>query len=278
MGMKPSPYNAVRHYYWGEEFARGNPTTLGNPFGYDKVILNLPGMESYDPTLPKLLRWNSLQSCMAGDVIAFIDDVRMTGASKEKCHEVHRQFTSRMQYLGFQDAPRKFRPPSQTSAGAWTGTIFSVGKSVITKTVSQEKWDKGRTLVTELSNQCIKEVGNRPRMNRKELERSTGFLNHLSTTFDEMTPHLKGFYLTLNSWRSKRDNQDWKVSDKVWLQLLTSQLEKGLISPIEFDAAFDNNISDGPANVTASPRALIRHCCLNGNVQDGFTPCSWAQV
>ncbi len=46
MGMRPSPYNAVRFYYWGEEFAKGDLRDLDNPFGFDQVILNLPGMAS----------------------------------------------------------------------------------------------------------------------------------------------------------------------------------------------------------------------------------------
>ena len=54
MGMRPSPYNAVRFYYWGEEFAIGNLRSLTNPFGFDRVSLNLPGMESYDPTRQKV--------------------------------------------------------------------------------------------------------------------------------------------------------------------------------------------------------------------------------
>ena len=37
MGMKPSLYNAVRHYYLGEEFARGNPTVRDNPMSYDRI-------------------------------------------------------------------------------------------------------------------------------------------------------------------------------------------------------------------------------------------------
>jgi hypothetical protein len=108
MESKPSPYNAVRFYYWGEEFAMGNLRDLKNPFGYDQVILNLPGMESYDPTKPKVIKWNSVGKFMAGDAVTFVDDVRLTGSSRERCHEVHLQFTSRMQYLGIQDAPRKF--------------------------------------------------------------------------------------------------------------------------------------------------------------------------
>ena len=82
MGMKPSPYIAVRFYYWGEEFAVGNLRDVSNnPFAFDKVTLNLPGMNSYDATKPKIMKWNSLKNFMAGDVATFVDDVRMTDSS-----------------------------------------------------------------------------------------------------------------------------------------------------------------------------------------------------
>ena len=115
MGMRPSPYNVVRFYYWGEEFAIGNLRNLSNPFGFDGVTLNLPGMDSYDPTRPKLMKWNPKKNRMSGGVVTFVDDVRMTGSSCEHSHEVHRQFTSRMQYLSIQDAPGKFRARSGRS-------------------------------------------------------------------------------------------------------------------------------------------------------------------
>jgi hypothetical protein len=111
MGMRPSPYIAVRHYYWAEEFAKGNPDLKDNPMGFDQVILNLPGMPEYNPTLPKVMKWNSHAKAIAGDVITFVDDVRVTGFSKENCRNVHHQFASRLQFLGMQDAPRKYRPP-----------------------------------------------------------------------------------------------------------------------------------------------------------------------
>lgn len=95
--------------------------------GYTRIRLNLqvPGLPSYDHLLPKVMKWiDNVQrnhqvaiggdpGAIAGDVITFVDDVRMVGHSKENCHAVHRQSTSRMQYHGMQDAPRKFRPPSQ---------------------------------------------------------------------------------------------------------------------------------------------------------------------
>ena len=77
MGMKPSPYNAVRFYYWGEEFSRGNLRDLTNPFGYDSILLNLPGMSTYDATKPKLLKMNSSNGRVAGNVVTFVDDVRI---------------------------------------------------------------------------------------------------------------------------------------------------------------------------------------------------------
>jgi hypothetical protein len=48
MGSKPSPYNAVRHYYWAEKFANGNPAEPSTLMGFDSVILNLPGMSVGD--------------------------------------------------------------------------------------------------------------------------------------------------------------------------------------------------------------------------------------
>jgi hypothetical protein len=58
MGMKPSPYNSVRYFYWGEEFARGNPLAKNNALRYDRMLLNLPGMASFDPSKPNVMKWN----------------------------------------------------------------------------------------------------------------------------------------------------------------------------------------------------------------------------
>jgi hypothetical protein len=84
MRMKASPAcNAVRHYYLGKEFARGDPIATNNPMGYNRIRFNLQGMECYDPFLPKVMKWSK---AVAGDVITFVDDVRIVGYSKENCH------------------------------------------------------------------------------------------------------------------------------------------------------------------------------------------------
>jgi hypothetical protein len=72
-------------------------------------------------------------------------------------------------------------------------------------------------------------------------------------TFNEVTPFLKGFYLTLNLWRDKRDKDDWKMCNKTWMMCLVSQFENGSISELEFDNQI--NFQDKrtcPIHVTAS--------------------------
>ena len=259
MGMRPSPYLAVRHYYWGEEFARGNPATPGNPMGYDCVKLNLPGMKGYDPSKPKVMKWKNSQNeteegHVAGDVVTFVDDVRVTGYSKSNCWDVYRQLASRVQYLGMQNAPRKFRPPSQTNAGAWTGTIFRIKTDHITKSVTQEKWDKGKEMIGRRLEEIVKGNDYRPWLDRRSLEKETGFLNHLSMTFETMVPFLKGFYLSLNSWREGRDENDWKVTPKRWKALLFARAADGVLTDEQLNHELDRHDPiDAPKLVRASP-------------------------
>ena len=93
----------------------------------------------------------------------------------------------------------------------------------------------------------------RPALDRKKLEKETGFLNHLAMTFEVVTPFLKGFYLTLNSWRSQRDDGDWKVSDKRWKGMLFARLESGDIPERELELElFGREEAVAPHLVTAS--------------------------
>jgi hypothetical protein len=91
--------------------------------GSDQVQLNLPGMTSYDPAVPKVMKWRDgpngvSYGNVAGDVILFDDNTRVTGYSKVNGWEVYHQCASRLQCLGMQHAPQTFRAPLQTDAGA----------------------------------------------------------------------------------------------------------------------------------------------------------------
>jgi hypothetical protein len=187
MGMKSSPHNSVRCYHWGEEFGRGNPLDGSNALRCDRVVLNLPGMLEFDPSKPSVLKWNDMVDL--GDIIAFVDDLRASGCDRQ----VARQIMSRLQCLGIQDAARK-RCPSSQSGGAWAGTIFVITSEAICKTVSQEKWDKGKRLIRDLFDQC-KDPEARPSLNHKDLERKRGHLVHLFMTFPNLVPFMKGLHL-----------------------------------------------------------------------------------
>jgi len=115
-----------------------------------------------------------------------------------------------MGYLGLQDATRKRRLNSQTP-GEWTGsksvTIPHLGLFV---TVSQKKWDKAKGIIESLLVEFESE-SDLPDLTLKELEQKVGFLVYLAMAYPLMMPFLRGFYLTMNSWREGRDKQGWKL-------------------------------------------------------------------
>ena len=211
MGMKPSPYNAVRYYYWAEEMARGDPKDPKNPLHYTEVRLNLPGMPNYDPTHPHVYKWNGAVERVAGDVVTFVDDTRVCGYSKENAWQVVRRVASILQYLGIQDAPRKRRPPSQ-SPGAWAGSLQSVEDKTVGISVTQAKWVKGQVIIRALVKECLQSLN--PSLLHKQLEKDRGFLVHLGMTFECIVPFLRGIHMTLDQWRVGRDADGWARSDK----------------------------------------------------------------
>ena len=131
-----------------------------------------------------------------------------------------------------------------------------MGKENITKSVSTEKWEKGKAVIRSLTESINHHSLGRPTLNRKELERNTGFLNHLSMTFEQdMSPFLKGFYLSLNSWTSKRDSQDWKMTDKLWMQYLIANPEKDQSTDVESNMELNIHDEKGCLEmITASPK------------------------
>ena len=55
-----------------------------------------------------------------------------------------------------------------------------------------------------------------PEMDLKEMERKTGFLVHLDMSYPLIMPFMKDLYLTINSWRLKKDRDGWKLSKRAY--------------------------------------------------------------
>ena len=97
MGFKPSPYLTIRYLAIVEEFAQGDRLNPVNPFKFDRVILNLLCSSKFDPTMPWIYKWNSEAQRMAGDLVSFVDDLRVAGYSIEHCWQCARCASSIIQ-------------------------------------------------------------------------------------------------------------------------------------------------------------------------------------
>jgi hypothetical protein len=223
MGCKPSPYIAIRYLYISDEFCRGDRRSLKNPMRWDFVRLNLPGSRNHDPRLPRVMKWCDVVKRIAGDVIGFMDDERGSGHSLENTWGVHRQYVSKQQYLGIQDAPRKTHPPSQKKCGAWAGTVMRITKDQITRLVTQAKWDKGKEIIKWFREKCDAGKG----YSYKQVLSKKGFLVHLCMTYSFLVPFLKGFHLLSDSWRANRGADGWKIQTKEWKPYLQQSLLDG---------------------------------------------------
>lgn len=225
MGARMSPYSSVQFCSIAEEFCRGNNKDSTKPLRWDIIVLNLPGSRNYDPSKPRVYKWDRIRGCIAGDLVIFVDDVRAAAITIELAWAIARQVCSRVQYLGVQDAARKRKPPTRTP-GAWAGAVFATTDDTVTKTVTQDKWDKAKKIITSL-NDKVREGGTDARLGYKEIEVARGFLCHLSMTYKLMVPFLKGFHLTLANHWPKRNSEGWKLTDTAWAAYLFEKGEKG---------------------------------------------------
>ena len=214
MGMKPPPWVTCRLIGWMLEFVGEDNKEKNNPFRWDKVILNLPGDPCYDPNLPRVYKWNEILQTIACDVKVFVDDFRITGPSFVSTTRATRRLETRMGYLGTQDATRKRRRVTQRP-GEWTGSIVTDVKVVgLFVTLSKKKWKKAQNIIQKWRNNTRTSL--EYEINLKELERDVGFLVHISMAFPSMKPFLRGFYLTLNSWRKDRSSEGCKMPWRVY--------------------------------------------------------------
>ena len=208
MGLRTSPYQAVQGMLWAQEMILGKPDQEDNVFRWDAVKLNLPGSEDYDPSEPWVCKVR-MDGVLASDIHVYVDDIRTTAHSEEECWKASQRVSSVLAYLGLQDAARKRRPPGQGDA-AWAGSVVHTVYGRVTRMVSQEKWDKTKSILDWIWEQ----VNLGDDIDHKPLESHRGFLIYVSRTYPGMTPYLKGIHATLDSWRPGRDNDGWRVNNR----------------------------------------------------------------
>jgi len=210
MGLKVSPYMAIKGLLLGLEWILGDTEDQNNVFHWERVRLNLPGSPSYDPRLPwvsKVRTDMERKDSLAALLVSYVDDLRVTGVSEEQCWMIMHHISSRLGYLGLQFAARKSRPPSLTP-GPWAGSVVHTARNQGCVSCTQEKWVKAQNIVRDLLHQ----VSQGSSLDHKSLERDRGFLIHVQHTYPAITPYLKGVHLTIDGWREGRDSEGWKLS------------------------------------------------------------------
>jgi len=150
------------------------------------VILNLQGSPLYQPNLPWVRKVRAEDNNkIAYDFVSYVDDLLSAGNSRSEARLASRKISSTLNWLGLQDASRKWRGPSQ-NPGAWAGSIVHTAGGDICLSVSQERWDKGHVI--------------------------RGFLVYLMWAYPSITPYLKGIHLTLDSKRPSQGDDGWELT------------------------------------------------------------------
>jgi hypothetical protein len=208
MGLKNSPYNTIQGVLFAEEVIRGDHLNKKNVFRWDAVRLNLPGSPTYMPHLSWVSKIRSHDGRVACDFLTYVDDTRSCGNSWQEARRASRKVAATLNWLGIQDTERKRRDPCQ-DPGPWAGSVIHVSEQgTISVLVTQERWEKARTVVLWIKEAMEQEDV----IEFKTLESYRGFLVYVSRTYPMITPYLKGIHLSLDSWRVGRAADGWKLT------------------------------------------------------------------
>jgi len=262
MGFRASPYLAVKTYSFVLDIIRGDWKDESNPFAFTHIRINLPGTKGYDPSIPWIAKmWNDEEGA---EVVVYMDDIRPFGGSEWRCRAGGKRASKYTQYLGIQDAARKYRPPSQRP-GPWCGAFVASVNGSVWAYVSEEKWQKAQRYVGSWIEELkwARENNEIAKLDFKHLEKGRGFLVYLSRTYESITPYLKGIHLTIDSWRDGRDKEGWKEKKKPAKVTVPAAIDDDDLSG-DFCEFYDDKEevghrmqserADAPAKVTAVPR------------------------
>ena len=246
MGLTDSPYRSLQLMIKAKHVSYGDRLQEGNPFGWEKVVLNLPGGVHYTTELPWVMKVRA-DGHLACELYIYVDDGRVTGWSRLECWRAVRRFCATCNSLGIQDAARKRTAPSLTP-GPWAGTVTHT-KTAVVATVSEVKWQKVKDLIEELE-----EMMKHPEvLPHKRLEQIRGFLIYVSRTYRWMPPYLKGIHLTLDGWRPDRDAHGYRVQQKKPQVPSVWEWESEAWIDVDMNS-LDPDDLEAPETVRAAPR------------------------
>ena len=132
--------------------------------------------------MPWIYKWNSVEGCLPGFFGTYIDDIQTGHSSEAGCKATTCLVSSRVNYLGQQDAARKWGQPAKVPH-AWVGAkCVSIGCVGLFVLCTQEKWDKTKAIVQYLLAEI--EDSEDLHLDYKKLEKDMAF----SVTLVGLTP------------------------------------------------------------------------------------------
>ncbi len=135
----------------------------------------------------------------------YVDDGRPTGPTEYLAWQAAQAYCAGCTRRGVQDASWKRTSPSHTP-GPWAGTITHTGGGRICGTVTQEKWEKTKRLISEMAAMVVCH-----HCTLRRLLQIRGFLMYVIWTYPWINPYMKGLHLTIDSWRPFRGVDGFKL-------------------------------------------------------------------
>ncbi len=164
--------------------------------------------------------------------------------------EAGHAISTRESYLGLQDALRKVQAPEGSrTPGVWAGANVCVeeGMGVVLLTL-QEKWDCMKDICWKWLS--LLEQGS-TKLNYKELQSDRGFMVYVMQVYPGIKPYLKGFHLSLETWRGGRDKVGWKAPSK--RKQNKEKEEEGPTEMKDIKLALLTQLTSGRDNLTPGP-------------------------
>ena len=143
---------------------------------------------------------------IATNLFFYIDDGKPTAGTAKYSWRATQRVCQMLGYLGIQDDCRKRTTPTREH-GELAGTSVDLSKMSVTVFVSVKKWLRSKEIILRIT----EGLGEGIHIDFKELEKDRDFLVYISRTYRAIVPYLKGIHQTLDSWRTGRSKDGYRL-------------------------------------------------------------------
>lgn len=210
-GARTSPFIAYQGQCRILELAEGDKDDESNPFQWDRVHMNLPCAQNFDPSLPRVFRLRK-DGEMATSQNPYVDDIHAVGrdtpGQPSRTEAAGKRLKRKMNYYGNQADERKFRFHS-LNPGSWRGIIISTGGPFPMISTTMKKWTRFKDgLKWIISAGRVDDY-----IDTAELRRLAGLGVHITEVYSDVRCYLRGFFNAIEAFRWNRDCDGWRLQD-----------------------------------------------------------------